>query len=277
MDKSVKNMFKHFTAFTLESNRKFSMLPHVAHVGFLPAKRERVEKTFDSCNFSFILQGTGEYLFRGRRYEVHAPCMLIQWPGEPMSYGADSSWCEMYFIYPEETFAVWKQTGLFTPDDPVRKMYNPAGVIERTLELYHLLQHPPWSGDRIDSLCYDLVLETWLDEQKTIIDSTHIPAIRKRLEESIGREMDCNELAKEFNMSLSSLRRYWRKYHGDETFAEYRNHCFLLQSCRLLAETGLAVKEIAGKMNFADPFYFSRKFTQLAGITPVEYRKKYRR
>lgn len=251
------------------------MLPHVAYIGFIPEKRERVERIFDSCNISFILKGTGDYFFRGKRYKVEAPCMLIQWPGEPMNYGPESSWIEMYFIYPEDTFTTWKKTGLFTPDNPVRKMYNPAKVIERALELYHQLQHPPWSGDRIDSLCYDLVLETWLNEQKTIIENTHIPEIRKRIEESIGGDIDCNALAKEFNMSLSSLRRYWHKYHGEETFAEYRNYCFLQKSCRLLSETDLAVKEIAVKMNFADPFYFSRKFTQLAGMTPVEYRKKY--
>ena len=276
MDKSVKNMFENFTAFTLETSRRFSLLPRVGSIGFLPEKRERVERVFDSCNFSFILQGEGEYWFRGRLHRVTAPCMLIQWPGEPMSYGADIFWSEMFFIYPGETFPIWEQAGLLNPENPVRKMYNAARVQQQADELQWLLRQPSWNGDRLDLLCYSLVFETWANEEELILENTVIPAIRKRIEASIGGEIDCEALAREFNMSLSGLRRYWRNYHGEETFMEYRNNCFLRKSCRLLAETGLEIKEVADLMNFNDAFYFSRKFRQLSGMTPGEYRKKYR-
>ena len=276
MDKNFKKMFKYFTAFTLEGTRRFSMLPRVGSVGFLPEKRERVERTFSSCNFSFIFQGEGEYIFRGKRFEVKAPCMLVQWPGEPMSYGADTFWSEMFFIYPGETFPVWEHAGLLSLDNPVRKMHNSNRVLEQALELQRHLRHPEWNGDRVDLFCYSLVLETWTEEQKVLLENTHIPEIRQWIENSIGGDMDCNALADKFNMSLSSLRRYWNRYHGDETFMEYRNNCFLQKSCCLLAETDLEIKEIADRMNFADAFYFSRKFHQLTGLTPGEYRKKHK-
>ena len=268
-------MFKEFTILTREAQRNFSLLPPIRTVGFLPNKKERIVRTFDTCNFSFILQGEGEYLFRGKRYEVKAPCMLIQWPDEPMSYGADAAWTEMYFIYPGETFPIWQNAGLLSPSDPVRKMFNVNRVIDRALSLYDLLHQPGWNGDRVDSLCYDLLLETWLEEQSQRLENTFIPAIRKKIEDSIGTDMDCRALAKEFNMSLSTFRRYWKRYHGDKTFMDYRNDYFLMKSCRLLAETDLAVKEIADQLHFADPFYFSRKFTLLCGMTPIMYRKKY--
>ena len=74
----------------------------------------------------------------------------------------------------------------------------------------------------------------------------------------------------------SSLRRYWRRYHGEESFSDYRNSCFLRKSCRLLVETNLRVKEIALELEFSDPFYFSRKFRHLTGLSPLEYRKRNR-
>lgn len=109
-----------------------------------------------------------------------------------------------------------------------------------------------------------------------MLENTCIPALRKKIMESMGEDIKAEALAKEFGMSLSSLRRYWKRYHGNETFMMYRNRHFLHESSRLLVETKLTIKEIAERLNFADAFYFSKKFRQLSGLSPVEYRKKYR-
>ena len=37
------------------------------------------------------------------------------------------------------------------------------------------------------------------------------------------------------------------------------------------------IKEIAEKLKFQDPFYFSRKFHELSGTPPLEFRKRSRR
>lgn len=255
-------------------SREISLLPPVASIGFLPAKRERIRQTFDSCNFSFIMQGRGDYVLRGKRWSVEAPCLLIQWPGEPMDYGPESEWSELYFIYPPDSFGLLRSSGLMTPEIPVREMRNIGSIGEKAAVLQRELEGEELSADRIDLLCYDLLLETRLKSRESILEHSRIPEIRSRLERSPGRDIDCAALAAEFGMSLSSLRRYWRRYHGEESFSDYRNSCFLRKSCRLLVETNLRVKEIALELEFSDPFYFSRKFRHLAGISPLEYRRR---
>lgn len=255
-------------------SREISLLPPVASIGFLPAKRERIRQTFDSCNFSFIMQGRGDYVLRGKRWSVEAPCLLIQWPGEPMDYGPESEWSELYFIYPPDSFGLLRASGLMTPEIPVREMRNIGSIGEKAAVLQRELEGEELSADRIDLLCYDLLLETRLKSRESILEHSRIPEIRSRLERSPGRDIDCAALAAEFGMSLSSLRRYWRRYHGEESFSDYRNSCFLRKSCRLLVETNLRVKEIALELEFSDPFYFSRKFRHLAGISPLEYRRR---
>lgn len=255
-------------------SREISLLPPVASIGFLPAKRERIRQTFDSCNFSFIMQGRGDYVLRGKRWSVEAPCLLIQWPGEPMDYGPESEWAELYFIYPPDSFGLLRASGLMTPEISVREMRNIGSIGEKAAVLQRELEGEELSADRIDLLCYDLLLETRLKSRESILEHSRIPEIRSRLERSPGRDIDCAALAAEFGMSLSSLRRYWRRYHGEESFSDYRNSCFLRKSCRLLVETNLRVKEIALELEFSDPFYFSRKFRHLAGISPLEYRRR---
>ena len=274
MDKRVKIMYeqtKHLTP----CRRDFSLLPRIGSIGFLPAKCTWVRKTFQSCNFSFILNGCGEYLFRGEKFPVEAPCMLIQWPGEPMNYGPNGRWSELYFIYPPEYFGILTASGLMRIDSPVREMRNFRNIEEKIDHLQHELELENLNADRIDLFCYDLLLETWVNSAENLLHHSRIPEIRKCLERNLGGEIDCTALAAMFGMSLSSLRRYWNRYHGQESFSAYRNSCFLRKSCRLLVETSLQVKEIAAELEFRDPFYFSRKFRRLSGYSPQEYRKKY--
>ena len=256
-------------------SREISLLPPVASIGFLPAKRERIRQTFDSCNFSFIMQGRGDYVLRGKRWSVEAPCLLIQWPGEPMDYGPEEEWREVYFIYPPETFGILTASGLLPPENPVRSMRNLGTIMEKITSLLHELESESINADRIDLLCYELLLETWITYGENQLNHSRIPEIRSRLERNLGEEMDCAALAAEFGMSLSTLRRYWSRYHGQESFSAYRNACFLRKSCSLLVETDLQVKEIAAALEFSDPFYFSRKFRNLSGVSPQEYRKRH--
>ena len=277
MDKRFKKMLKPFTFSATQIQRMFKLLPAIQTIGFIPQKKDFIREKFNSCNFSFILEGKGVYILNGKEYEVKSPCMLIQWPNEPMYYGPDDSWSEMFFIYGSDTFSSWQQARLLEPSNPVRHMYNFGNVRQKVMELQQLLTDDFRDGDRLDLLCYSLILETWLTEHKCMLGKTLIPQIRQRLEESLGEDIDCVALAKEFNMSVSTLRRYYRKYCGNETFMQYRNNFFLRQSCPLLLDTDLTVKEIAEKLKFQDPFYFSRKFHELSGTPPLEFRKRSRR
>lgn len=275
MDKSVNNMYRrtrHLTPFP----RAFTLLPPIEDVGFLPAKRERIFLTFNSCNFSFILNGRGDYILRGKTYPVEAPCLLIQWPGEPMNYGPDEEWDELYFIYPPESYDLLTASRLMTPENPVRNMGNIITILKKIEYLQQELEPENINADRIDLLCYDLLLESRLARtENTLQPSSRLQEIHHRLEHNLGQDIDCVRLAAGLGMSLSSLRRYWRKYHGAETLSAYRNSCFLRKSCALLVETNLQIKEIAAELEFSDPFYFSRKFHLLSGFSPQEYRKKY--
>ncbi|MBT7163144.1 MAG: AraC family transcriptional regulator, partial [Victivallales bacterium] len=60
------------------------MFPHhcqLSSSGYIPDKREWIDREFATLNFSFILSGAGEYHFDGRVQPVIAPCVITQWPG----------------------------------------------------------------------------------------------------------------------------------------------------------------------------------------------------
>mgnify|MGYP002338701785 CR=1 FL=1 len=73
-----------------------SRLP-VENLGYIRAKEDWVDTVFSSFNFSFILHGVGEYRINNTVYNVSAPCVITQWPGVRVTYGAKDAWEELFF------------------------------------------------------------------------------------------------------------------------------------------------------------------------------------
>jgi len=55
---------------------------------------------------------------------------------------------------------------------------------------------------------------------------------------------------------------------------EYFNHLKIQKACQYLSFTEMSVKNIALCLGIEDPYYFSRMFTKLMGVSPNTYRKK---
>lgn len=59
------------------------------------------------------------------------------------------------------------------------------------------------------------------------------------------------------------------------TASKYIQDEIILRAKRMLIYTTLSIKEIAFNLGFDDHTYFTRLFTQTAGLSPTTYRKKY--
>lgn len=81
------------------------------------------------------------------------------------------------------------------------------------------------------------------------------------------------ELAARVSLSPSRFSHLFKEQTGDsvlETLLKLR----LKHAARLLEHTPLLVSEIAGLSGFQSPFYFTKQFTALFGISPSGYRKR---
>lgn len=264
---------QNFQAYYLRDvHRRFSLLPQIVYAGFLNEKQQRVKRMFDTCSFSFVLSGTGTYIHRGRVIRVMAPCLLLQWPGELMDYGPDKAWDEAFLSYSVDEFENFKRAKLIDTDNPVIPISDLESVHLQIARLQQLLHQSTFDADKIDECAYSLFLAARTSTHGDTQASARIARLEKFLSDKIGVPIDCEALAKEFGMSLSSLRRYWRLYHSQETFQDFRDSVFKSRACRMLVETDKPINAIASELNFADPFYFSRKFTALIGVSPSEYR-----
>jgi len=81
------------------------------------------------------------------------------------------------------------------------------------------------------------------------------------------------EIAEGVNLSGSHFSFIFRKKTGFSPI-EYFNHLKVQKASQFLLFTDLRIKEIADKLGIKDPYYFTRMFTKLMGVSPATYRTK---
>ncbi len=93
-----------------------------------------------------------------------------------------------------------------------------------------------------------------------------------RLADLQSPEPDYAALAQEQGMSLSTLRRQFRRLTGLSPH-DYRLEARINAAQQMLGETDLPIKAIASRLGYLDVYYFTRQFRQRTGVTPGEYRR----
>ena len=259
--------------------RRLNAAPQLNSIGFLPEKHDIVDWVFPTWNFSFILRGTGFYELRGERHIIRAPMVLTQWPGEPMNYGPDGSWREIFLIYPEECGETLQTLGLIRPERPFWRVENPRRLFEAAGVFEELAADPNLESntDRIDCCAIRMILESLLEEKKEI-PGRFEPEIRDlaaRIRRDPAPTPDWEEEAAKLGISLTTFRRFFLAYLGVPA-ATYLQNARIALARRMLIETNLPIAKIAKKCGFSDPFYFSRRFRLENGETAGSYRERNR-
>ncbi len=260
--------------------RRYPNQLQVAQIGNLPEKSDVVRGEFSTYNFSFVLRGEGFYEWRGTRYPVRGPTVLRQWPAEPMHYGPDRTWHELFLIYPPTAVDTLARRGYLAVDRPFWSLGDTRGVQHQLDDLSRFLSNPAVLADqidRIDRCCERLILESLIGTAAAPMQGSadRIASVRRWIEIHWRDDHDFDELARRHGLSPTHFRRLWQRNVGVPP------HRFLIEArlrhaCRALVHTAAPIAEIARAHGFADPLYFSRRFRAFTGESASTYRRRYR-
>ncbi|MDB4918565.1 AraC family transcriptional regulator [Mucilaginibacter sp.] len=98
----------------------------------------------------------------------------------------------------------------------------------------------------------------------------------KFMKENLDKCYSINELASGLKYSVSHYSDLFKKKTGVSPI-HYFNQLKIQESCQYLYFTNLTIKEIGFKVGFNDPYYFSRMFKKLMGLSPANYRNCYKK
>lgn len=93
------------------------------------------------------------------------------------------------------------------------------------------------------------------------------------MHDHIEENINLGEIAEFCGYSVSHFSMIFKKKTSRSPI-EYFSNLKIQRASQMLDFTEMPVNEIAEKLNFEDPFYFSRVFKKLMGLAPSEYRRK---
>jgi two-component system, response regulator YesN len=103
-----------------------------------------------------------------------------------------------------------------------------------------------------------------------------VQKVLRLITENLSRRLAPGEIARAVNLSPAHLR-YLFKAETGMSVMQYQKSLRMEEARRLLESTFLSGKEIMNRIGLKDESHFVRDFKQSYGLTPAQYRARFRR
>ena len=105
------------------------------------------------------------------------------------------------------------------------------------------------------------------------VELAKINTVLNYITENYCNPMSAEMLAEQLGMSLSKFSRFFRKATGN-SFTDFVSRIRINKACQLLMNTDQYVTNVCYDVGFNNVANFNRRFLQLKGVTPKEFRRK---
>jgi AraC-like DNA-binding protein/mannose-6-phosphate isomerase-like protein (cupin superfamily) len=176
----------------------------------------------------------------------------------------------------QEIICLWADTGPTASFDHAISLMDERGTLRDLFEMVYseFTANRPFAEDLV--ACY--LQAIFLQVRQRFSEPSR--PVNLLVERSLGfihahyaRDFGIDDLAGEVAVSPSYLFRLFKKTLR-VTPMHYRNIVRVDKAKLLLADQSLTVDEVAERVGFTDPKYFSRLFSHLVGVSPSAYRKE---
>ena len=242
--------------------------------------RDRLEqpRVLD-CHAAVILtHGTGVLAvgMKGERTPMDAPTLFWLSPGTPHAYGPDTAagWTESWLLFDGPAVAAYESLDFI----PTTKAVNPLEDALPLLLVHKRLADVARGSERdVDVNAATLVHEFLATAKRVVSQSSDDDEGRllAGLRSESMQDLSVAERAARLGVEPWQLRRVVRRSAGC-TPSEFVHRTRVNHAKTLLAETDLAMTEIARSVGFGDPAYFSRQFRASVGMSPSTFRLQQR-
>ena len=233
--------------------------------------------------FSLVYLIEGEGLFsdeRGRTAQpIRAGDLICLFPGIGHAYIPlpGTRWNEINIEFVGPAFDAWTGAGLLDPAEPIRHL----APVDYWLGRFHEVVLPLAKKSRDPSLrdtgrLLDLIAEMCATWAESLADHDVAWANQARadlLALPPDKSLDLVKIAKSFGLGEQAYRKKFKRLCG-VTPTTFRSRHLIELACHELCATNRGIKDIAYSLGFSTEFYFFRRFKQITGVSPGEYRRR---
>jgi AraC-like DNA-binding protein len=255
---------------------------HIHSIGFYPKAKDHYTYRKKGLPENFIfycVDGHGWYELDGQRHEIGPNEFFILPQNVEHAYGADQEhpWSIYWIHFGGEGLPAFNDTLAVQKHFKPFLVKNNAQTIAIFTKIYQALQ----LGYSIDNLLFaNMCLTHFLT--LFIYNSRHYGTVESDtpdcvdgailyMQQHIDENISLNELSKHYNYSVSRFSNLFRQKTGYAPI-DYFLQMKMQKACQELDFTAHSIKYIAFSMGFDDPYYFSKRFKTIIGVSPKKYR-----
>lgn len=244
---------------------------------------------------SFLVSGKRYQIVDGNRYGVEAGSFFLIPPLHIHGYQNVTD-CEDLVIQFSSDF-LRHISSLFGREQMLELSGNqtPYLMISSDLGNYLRQLYENRRYDKVDSFCRDMA-EDWnmvsmfmhllsqllkrgeICVHEGNVEQNEIPQLKEVINHIMTHpteKLDMHEAARISGISYYNFSRFFNKATG-MGYAEYCNLLRIRYTEDLLVHSDMTIGEVAGSIGIVSASYFTRLFKKINGISPMQYRKKYR-
>jgi AraC-like DNA-binding protein len=236
-------------------------------------------RIFGSYALVYSLDGQAHYQDgNGLERDIVPADLIVVFPELAHRYGPrpGQRWTEFFLVFEGPVFDLWRECGLLDVERPILHV-EPVDQWLTKLEAVPGAPRQPGSEQPMVEVCrlMQVMAEAlaWGGGQGTPAEQRIMARARAALESDHARELDLEQLSRELGMSYETFRKRFARHCGMPP-ARYRVARLVDRACALMETSSLTDKQIADRLGFGNQFYFSRRFKQIVGVSPREFRRR---
>lgn len=253
----------------------------ITHIGYFPNASFHYRERKNGCQDNILiycLNGKGWFEI-GRKKHVVSPNQFLHVPActESMRYGADDDdpWTIYWVHYSGRDMET------FNTSLNIKKENGPIDIVfnEKALAVWENMYESLEMGYSRDNLCnanlclYHFLATFFYPEKhmKSEAEPDFITKTTQYMRANIENRLNLDDFAAIHNLSASHFSSLFRKSTGMSPI-DYFIQLKMQRACQLLYNEEYRIKEVAHAVGYEDPYFFSRIFKRLMGVSPAQYR-----
>lgn len=249
----------------LSDSLKKHIMPKFLSIGFIPEPLLHFPEHTDK-SWEIVLYTHGQGRTRiAKQWIPFAPGTIICMPpGIPQEEISEEGYRNIYIGTDEFPFS--------SPKEP--KVYQDSAQEEFLSLSTLLLKEHRFAQKNSDFICQHLfdamilLFERWSDKPRC---HPAVDRLRHLLFDNIGNSsFELSSSIGRLGLSPDHLRKLFMNEIGKSPL-DYLATLRIQEACHLMRIGGLKVKEIAARVGFEDPYYFSRQFKKYTGQSPEHF------
>ena len=243
-----------------------------------------LERGRELNEYQLLYLTEGEGIFHSatvREAPLREGDLWLLFPGEWHSYHPNpkTGWKSYWIGFKGRNVDDRVRAGFLSPQKPVYhvgfsdeivRLYKQA-YDTAVIEAAYSQQLMAGMVNHLIGLMYSLERNIQLSRNQAHVDM--ISRARLRIRESLESSLTIQQVAEEMGVSYSNFRKLFKEHTGLSP-ATYQQDLRLQRAKELLSTTAMSIKEIAYRLNFDSPDYFSAKFKSKTGHKPSDLRSE---